>query len=124
MSRDRRNDDGVVMKGTDDDGRGKDFVVDNLRDHEIDFFVGDCSDGTRLCLFVGLWIDFDCDFVGDIGGHHDLGIGLAVVTDFVSVSGVAGGIVPWNGIGLVVVIEVQGFVDDILCLRLIFVGLG
>ena len=121
MRRDRRSGDGVVVRGTDDDGRGRDFVDDNRRDLEMDFFVGDYSDGSRLALFVCLLSDCDCDFVGDSGGRRDLVSGLAVPTGFVIVIVVGGGIVLGNGIDLLVGIEVQEFVVGIVCLRLIFV---
>ena len=111
MKRDRRNGDGAVVRGTDDDGRERDFVDDDRRDCEMDLFVGDCSDGSRLGLFVCLMSDFDCDFGGDIGGCRVLVSGLAVVTGFVIGSVVEGEI------------EIRGFVGGILCLRLIFVGL-
>lgn len=101
----------MVVRGSDDDGRERDFVDDDRRDCEMDFFGGDCSDGSRLGLFVCLWSDCECDFGGDIGGCRVLVSGLAVVSGFVIGSVGEGGI------------EVRGFVGGISCLRLIFVGL-
>jgi hypothetical protein len=111
MKRDRRNGDGVVVRGTDDDGRERDFVDGDRHDCEMDLVGGDCSDENRLGLFVCLWSDFDCDFGGDSGGCRVLVSGLVVVSGFVIGSVGEGGI------------EVRGFVGGILYLRLIFVGL-
>src|SRR5271154_1914885 len=93
MKRDRRNGDGGVVRGTDDDGRERDFVDDDRR---------------------------DCDFGGDIGGCRVLVTGLAVVTDFVigsvvedgiEIRGFVGGILCLRLIFVGLVLETEMSVD-------------
>jgi len=102
------------------DGRGRDYVV------------GDYIVENRPCLVFGLVTDCDCDFVGGTVDPHDLLTSLVVVTDFgngnrgivnVNVNVRGSEIVLLNGIGLVVVIEVQDFVGGISCLKRILFGL-